>query len=190
MKTTICFIRHGRTEANIKMVIQGRIDNPLSDLGKSDALNVANFIKEKQFKFDIILASPLSRALSTARIVKETIKASSAIITNDLLVEREFGEAESLPICPENYRRILINDFKGMETDLEICERSKQALTQILVKYPGKTILVVAHSHFIKSLFMQYDANVSFDTTFGHRSISLLEYEDGKLSSYKFNITN
>ena len=35
--TTLCFVRHGRTIANIQMRIQGQIDNPLSEEGRKDA---------------------------------------------------------------------------------------------------------------------------------------------------------
>lgn len=73
MQTTFCFIRHGRTQYNIDKLIQGRLDNPLTKQGENDAKIVADLIKEHNLEFDIIISSPLSRALSTANIVRNEI---------------------------------------------------------------------------------------------------------------------
>ncbi len=61
----IIFVRHGQTNLNInnKNIIkkmQGQSDLELNDIGKSQAVNVREKIKEKDV--DIILVSPLKRA--------------------------------------------------------------------------------------------------------------------------------
>ncbi len=179
MNTKICFVRHGRTDANVKMVIQGRIDNPLNNDGINDAHQLAEILKENHLQFDVVVASPLGRAKKTAQIILNDLNLSLAINENPLFIEREFGEADGLPINQANYRKIINDDFIGMETKKMICNRSKIALEWLLTEYPGKTILVVAHSHFIKSLFMQYLSDVKFDTNFGHLNPSYMIF-DGK----------
>lgn len=179
MKTKICFVRHGRTNANINMIIQGRIDNPLNDFGINDARSVAKMLNDNHLQFDIIISSPLQRAFKTAEIIKEECYPNLTIIKNPLFMERKFGEAEGQSINSSTYQKILNDGFRGMESKKEICARSKLALDWILDNFAGKTILVVAHSHFIKSLFMQYFPEVKFDTNFGHHSPSYLIF-DGK----------
>ncbi len=187
MKTNICFARHGRTDANVQMVIQGRIDNPLNNDGINDAHDVAKIIKQNNLKFDVVVSSPLSRAKKTAQIILNDLNQNLDIITNELFVEREFGDAEGKPINDLNYQKILNDDFIGMETKDEICERSKKAIQYLLNNFNGKTILVVAHSHFIKSLFMQYLNDVKFNTTFGHTGLSYQIFDNQINISSVFN---
>lgn len=187
MITNICFVRHGRTNANDQMIIQGRIDNPLNENGINDAHNVATLIKNNNLKFDVAVASPLSRAMNTAKIILNDLNQNLDIITNELFIEREFGDAEGKQINELNYNKILNDDFLGMETKEEICSRSLKALNFLIENYKGKTILVVAHSHFIKSLFMQFLDTVKFNTTFGHLSLSYQIFDENKNISSVFN---
>ena len=57
MISTICFVRHGQTEYNINKLIQGQIDNPLSQLGKEDAIIVSQLINNYNLKFDIVIST-------------------------------------------------------------------------------------------------------------------------------------
>lgn len=191
MQTTFCFIRHGKTEYNINKLIQGQIDNPLSKEGELDAIKVANLIKEYKLEFDVIISSPLSRAYDTAKIVRNEINHNHlSIIKCDYFIERDFGEADGLEINDENYQKVLNDAFIGMEKSFDICKRTKEGLNYLLNLYPGKRILVVCHSHVIKSLFMQFDPNVKFNSTFGHHSINLINFtnEDNIFEKCNFNI--
>ena len=188
--TTICFVRHGRTKVNIKMLIQGQIDNPLSEDGKKDALVVSNLLKEHNLKFDIIISSPLSRAYDTATIIKndnESLK-DIPVVINKTFIERDFGSADGAPITPENYQKVMDETFKGMEKGVDLCKRTLYGVNELINNYPDKTILVVCHSHVIKSIFMQFDNNVHFNTKFGHHNINILQFNGNKILDCKFNI--
>ena len=188
--TTICFVRHGRTIANINMKIQGQIDNPLSEEGKKDPVIVADMLKKADLDFDVIISSPLSRAKDTAQIIKSQIPSLKDIdiLTNPLFIEREFGSAENQPITPENYKKVIEETFVGIEKGKDLCKRTLDGVYEILEKYPNKNILVVCHSHVIKSIFMQFDENVHFDTKFGHHNINILKFNGNKILDCKFNI--
>ena len=110
------------------------------------------------------------------------------IIKCNYFIERDFGEADGLPITPENYQKVMNDDFNGMEKSYDLCKRTKDGLDYLLKTYPNKNILVVCHSHVIKSLFMQFDENVKFNTTFGHHSINLLKFADNNFIKCNFNI--
>ena len=188
--TTLCFVRHGRTKANIDRLIQGRVDNPLSIDGKHDALIVAKMLEKTSLKFDAIVASPLSRAQDTAYIIKQNIPSLEdiKIITNPLFIEREFGSADGEPITDENYQKVMEESFEGIEKGVDLCKRTLKGVLELLDEYKDKTVLVVCHSHVIKSIFMQFDDNVHFNTKFGHHNINILKFNGNKILDCKFNI--
>jgi len=47
---TIYVVRHGRTEGNLKGILMGHIDTPLTDSGKKNVPNLAKRLK--RFKFN------------------------------------------------------------------------------------------------------------------------------------------
>ncbi len=83
--TTIYCVRHGQSEANLAQIMQGsKIDTPLTKLGKQQAL--AAKAKLATVSFDAVYASPLKRAVQTAKLI------SSATPTlDDRLVEFDYG---------------------------------------------------------------------------------------------------
>ena len=83
--TTIYCVRHGQSEANLAQIMQGsKIDTPLTKLGKKQAL--AAKAKLATVSFDAVYASPLKRAVQTAKLI------SSATPTlDDRLVEFDYG---------------------------------------------------------------------------------------------------
>src|SRR5699024_12789674 len=65
----IFMIRHGLTEYNKALRLQGSSDIPLNEAGLLQAKTASEFLKDE--KFDVILSSPLSRAHATAEIINE-----------------------------------------------------------------------------------------------------------------------
>ena len=62
---SVVFIRHGATEGNIQKKYIGRTDEPLCDMGVSQAIR----LKEHKFPEEYIFVSPMQRAIQTAEIV-------------------------------------------------------------------------------------------------------------------------
>ena len=67
--TRIFLVRHGETDWNQTHRFQGRIDVPLNREGKNQARALALTLKDEPL--DAIYASPLARAIQTARVIKE-----------------------------------------------------------------------------------------------------------------------
>jgi len=84
----IYIIRHGKTELNIKNVLQGRSDYPLNDEGILQAKAAAERLKG--IHFDHVFSSPLIRALQTAEIVAPYAQP----VTDDRLIEMDYGPYE------------------------------------------------------------------------------------------------
>lgn len=88
----IYFIRHGQTDWNKQLKIQGISDIPLNEIGELQAKSLTRFIKEQGVQFEKIWSSPLKRALKTSKILNKEMNCSLAI--SEELKEFDFGEWE------------------------------------------------------------------------------------------------
>lgn len=187
METKICLIRHGQTDWNNQKLIQGRIDNPLNDTGKAQLKIVGKYLKETDNIWDIIITSPLTRAIESATIVKNELDFQDELIINPNVIEREFGKAEGETICEDIYNKITNDDVEGLEKSYELQARAYNAILDIANKYQGKNILIVTHSHFIKGLFTKISTDFTFTTPLYNASLSYVYVNDHKITKYVFN---
>lgn len=159
-------IRHGKTDWNAEMRIQGRTDVPLNEEGRRSALEAGE--KAKDCHFDVCYVSPLSRARETAELFLKGMGKEKEIpmIMDDRLVEMSFGCYEgvdgtmklpespiaSLFLDPEHYV-----PGEGGETFEELMARTGNFLEEVI--YPqlkeGKDILIVGHGAMNSSIVCQ-----------------------------------
>ncbi|SFB74464.1 histidine phosphatase family protein [Butyrivibrio sp. YAB3001] len=85
--------RHGQTELNARKLMQGRIDIPLNETGKKQALSVRD--KIGAVKFDAVYSSPLCRAVETASVISGFD--ASKIIIDERIIEADFGIYDNKP---------------------------------------------------------------------------------------------
>ena len=187
METKICLIRHGQTDWNNQKLIQGRIDNPLNETGKAQLKIVGKYLKETDNDWDIIITSPLTRAIESATIVKNELDFQDELIINPNVIEREFGKAEGENICEDIYNKITNDDVEGLEKSYELQERAYNAILDISNKYQGKNILIVTHSHFIKGLFTKISTDFTFTTPLYNASLNYVYVNNNKITKYVFN---
>jgi len=161
--TIFYIVRHGETEWNVKKLLQGQGDSPLTSVGKKQ---IADLSKEiSLIHFDHIYSSDLMRAQQTAEILN--IERKLAINTTHLLRERAFGkyEGKTREEFQEGNRK-LVEKFEklskeqkwkfkyadDMESNEELITRLLIFLRETAVAYPGKTILVVTHGGALRVL--------------------------------------
>lgn len=87
-------LRHGQTQWNAELRLQGSTDIPLNETGRVQARTAAGFLKDQAITR--IISSPLSRAHETASIVAETLKVPVDIDAR--IIERSFGVFEGLTL--------------------------------------------------------------------------------------------
>jgi alpha-ribazole phosphatase/probable phosphoglycerate mutase len=92
----LLFARHGETEWNNSFRYQGRSDIPLNETGREQARRLARRIAA--WKPEVIVASPLDRALTTARLLQEACGDNVTLLVRDGLAEIHFGEWEGLSV--------------------------------------------------------------------------------------------
>lgn len=188
VRTIICLVRHGQTDWNKKYLIQGRYDIPLNDTGREQIHKTSNKLKNLNVNWNVFVSSPLSRAYETCEIICNDLGYQNVTIEKrDNLIEREFGEADGIPISDETYENILNDNYKGMEKSFEINERAINEILDIAKKYPNKNVLATTHSHFIKGVFTTLDKNISFRSTLYNGALNFIIVENNKIIEFYFN---
>ena len=92
---TLYLIRHGQTEWNVQKRMQGRLDSPLTKMGKAQADANGKVLKEIA-ELDALVVSPSGRTRETAYIVNSYLRAP--VSYEDALMERDCGEWSGLSI--------------------------------------------------------------------------------------------
>lgn len=140
-------LRHGRTEANAKGLLQGRIDPDLDELGQRQAAAAAAAIGP----VDRVIASPLARAQQTAAAFGMTVE------TDERFIELDYGDWEGTPVRDvppatwQTWRSDL--DFRPPqgETLAELGSRVRGALVELAPSAEKSNIVVVSHVSPIKA---------------------------------------
>ena len=145
----VYIIRHGKTEMNAKMLMQGRSNHPLNETGFAQAEEAAERFAEMGVKIDKVYTSPLKRALQTA----EKIAPDAELVVDRRLIEMDYGPYEGMDLrnpAPEVISFFM--DFvnvpapEGMEPLPKIVERLGDFLRDIVNEAEGKNILISTHA--------------------------------------------
>lgn len=199
MKTTLLLIRHGETAWNKELRFQGCTDIPLCEEGIQQAKLLA---KRLEHKFDIIYASPLDRALKTAKILGGDNL--SPILCEDLR-EINFGSWEGHTL--DSIRDTFPTEYHTWKKDKDVGKlmggdnsikdaslRGMNAVLKLVEENKGKTIAAVAHGGLIKAALIGlfgWDMTMYHNFFLGNTSITTLRFNSkGKPVLVSLNDTN
>ena len=157
--TLLFTVRHGLTELNRDKRVGGRYDAPLIEGGRQQAREANGSFDGTHF--DVVISSPLSRALETAEIIAGVRR--EEIVVEEGCTERSFGEMEGLTpaqvrerLPQVRYVRIGHVDYSlnppGGETFEQLHERARRFLERTLELHGGKRILLFGHENFLQQL--------------------------------------
>lgn len=154
--TNLYVARHGETELNKKKVYQGWIESKLTEEGKKQCGELRN--KLKGIAFDVVITSPLRRAVDSAEIIIGN--ESKELLLCNGFKELNFGQWDNMNYkdieksYPEEWKlwsEDWINyTIPGGENFNMFYERVKISLFEILHKYKDKTVLLVSHEGTLK----------------------------------------
>lgn len=138
--------RHGQTDYNKADLILGITDIPLNSTGLAQAKDFANAV-ESLGDVDIIIASPMIRAMTTAKMAGE--KCGLEIIADERIREWNYGGFEQKSRYTEgfaeNKKEFAVKMRDGGESLLQLSHRVYSFLDEIIEKYHDKNVLVVSH---------------------------------------------
>jgi broad specificity phosphatase PhoE len=191
----IFLVRHAESTWNTQKKIQGQKDPPLSAYGKREAKLVGRRFRE--LKFDEICASPLKRAVETARAI---VGNKADISFDDDLREIDLGkwEGKTLPQIRKQYgekfdRWAVRPDripIPGGEDFKAFVRRVKKIMRRIEKKNPDGNVLLVSHGGVI-STYVTVVLNIKpvdvWCVTVKNASVTIVEVKDGLRRLVTFN---
>ena len=136
--------RHGQVQWNAEYRVCGRTDQPLTEVGFTQAQLLAE--RTKNLQIDVILSSPLLRARQTAE--PTAALHGLDILTDDRLIEQDYGIYEGVRRDDEGFlsnKRHFAVRYPGGESMMDVAHRVYSLLEEIKVKYEGKNVLLVCH---------------------------------------------
>lgn len=170
-------VRHCTTEYNEKRIYCGSTDIPLSDVGLNEAKRLSEI--SKQYDFDLVLCSPLTRARQTAAAIVGS--RDIPIIYDNSLTERSFGDLEEQSVDhPDGKvcRYSFAVKYPNGESNLQVAARIYRFLDEVKEKYSDKNIFIVSHGsvcRIIRTYFLDMTDEEFY--SFSHRNGTIEEYE-------------
>lgn len=143
---TFAFIRHGETDWNRDLRLQGSSDIPLNDTGRAQAREAVTVLGG--IRWDAVVSSPLSRARETAQIIADGLGIELGPSYPEL-VERDYGAAEgaTAEIIAENWPD---RQYPGLETLDDVVARGEAALSRVADEYGERNVIIVCHGTIIR----------------------------------------
>jgi probable phosphoglycerate mutase/uncharacterized phosphatase len=189
--TELCLVRHGQTDWNRLEIIQGREDNPLNALGRQQAEESAAFLGQETW--DLIVSSPLTRAVHTAQAIATACGIEhDAIRLDERFIEREFGAASGQPV-KGIYEAVQADDERrvpGLESEDEMRARVLEGMEHLVEMYPGKRIIVVCHSHAIKAALSAIDDTYTFRHAMRNACSNYIIHQHGQFEVKAINVAD
>ena len=159
----IYFIRHGESEANLKGIFAGQKDHSaLTEKGRQQAGLEAEKIQQMHITPDVIITSPMKRALETAEIIAQKINFISPLIQDTRIAEYDMGSLTGTPI--KNISSKLLVSATEAEHPDDFHERIFSFLNEYS-KSP-EDIIVVSHAgvgRMIESIRLNLDSKLFYD---------------------------
>lgn len=141
--------RHGETKWNVEHKVQGTMDIELTDIGRAEAYELQEIVKD--INIDAIIASPLSRARETAEIL---INNRLPILIDERLIERSWGDNEGKLLeqidrwdCWDVSLNIADNNIEKIQ---DFMLRISQFIEEIKILYHNRNVLIVTHSAVVR----------------------------------------
>lgn len=155
----IVFVRHAQSAANAEGVWNGRSDGPLSDSGRISLGPLARRLAS--WEFDVVISSPLGRAMETARSF------ATAVVADERFVEIDLGGWEGMAVADIQERhgeelaeaislRNIPLGTTGESLD-DAARRAHDAVDELFGKLaPGQRAAVVTHGGFLQSVLQRH----------------------------------
>lgn len=158
-RTLVFLIRHGQTDCNLALRLQGRENYELNQTGIEQAYNCAALIKNSQntgIGISKVYSSPLSRAKVTADIISNTLDLGNSIIEEGL-TERDYGELSGLTL-DERRAKFPKGERQAKNVESVPCAafRMKKELVSLTKESTEKkAVIAVTHGGIINALFLK-----------------------------------
>ena len=169
--------RHGQTIWNVQNKVCGITDVELTEKGREQAKALASAVADKNI--NVIISSPLKRAVETSKIVSEIC--NIPMETDERLIEQNYGIYEGVDRKNEEFlsnKRNFAYKYPGGESMMQVAYRVYGLLDEINGKYKDKNVLIISHGGVCR-IINTYFRDMTNDDFFNYRlgNGELEEYE-------------
>ncbi len=148
--TTLYFVRHGQSEANVRRVFAGSWDAPLTDLGREQAACTAAFLADKPitavYASDLQRASATGAALSGVKAIP--LRATSRLreIQAGAWEGKSFDELQRDPAYAVWLKTIGLARCTDGESVAELQQRINSIVDEIVCTHLNEHICIATHA--------------------------------------------
>lgn len=146
-------IRNTEAPSNVNYIVGGRSEESLTERGIMQAKELRK--KLKQMNYDVIITSPVNRAVETAKIINYK---NISIIKDERITERDSGDLllkdRNLVNKTEWNSMKKLRTKDNAETLLALVNRTNEFIEEIRKKYKNETVLIVTHNSICRALWM------------------------------------
>ncbi len=194
----IIIVRHGQTVSNSEHKLDGQKNTPMSLLGKKQIDELAK--KLKTIKFDLIVSSPLSRALNTASAIAKEQNYEKNIDIEMAFTEINCGDCTGLsrkeielkyPDLVNEWQLNTDPRFPNGENMEDVEKRAIKAFMDIIKNNKGKTILIVGHGTLNEAIIgylLRIPYGLRFNIAQKNCAINEIIYKD--VNKFKIEVIN
>lgn len=177
----ILFVRHGESVDDIEDRFGGWADFDLTEKGNKQCVESAEKISSLDEKFEVVLSSPLKRALQAAEIIADHLDIKVEVF--EYLKERNLNgvltgmkRSEAKEKYPDQVKKHENYEFvDGSERVEDMNDRVKTAI-ELLLKMPYNSLVAVTHGLFLKTFFKEL-MNINIKRV-GDGGFALIEEKD------------
>lgn len=186
MSLNIYLIRHGETDWNKELRLQGREDIALNERGRQQAHRCGEGIEA--LKVDLIVSSPLQRAKETAKIIGDCLGLNHVTLDSDI-IERDFGEASGMTYEEKN-KKYENQKIPGFEETDALLTRMLRAIKKYQMEYPDGNVLMVSHGGIINAIlsFITKGKLGTGKTRLKNACINILEVVGDQINLVDYNL--
>lgn len=189
----ILFVRHGESIDDIEDRYGGCADFDLTEKGKKQVSESAEKISTLEEKFEVILSSPLKRALQSAEIISNKLDIEVEIF--EYLKERNLNgvltglvRSEAKKKYPDQVRKHESWEYvDGSERTEDMNDRVKTAI-KVLLKMKYNSLAAVTHGLFLKTFFKEI-MNINISKA-GDGGFALIEEKNNNFKILKVDGIN
>ncbi len=175
-------VRHGQTYFNMRKLIQGWCDSPLTELGIRQAETARERLLERGIRFDHACCSSSERACDTAEII---LNGEIPYERRKDLREFHFGTLEAGSTSIIRQRRGRFDDFLvqfGGESRAGVAARMNAALTEIMLRPGYERVLAVSHGAAILEFLTlwQDESPMKVEEVLGNCTVYELDFDPAR----------
>ena len=195
----IIIIRHGETAWNVQKRKQGHKNSDLTQKGRRQGVEVANFLNKKKLNLDnfVFYSSPLKRVVDYSKIINQNLnynfKLKKKIKLSNLLKEHKFGKWEGKNnkeikiMFPDQVKNRKLDRWgyiiPGGESYQLLSKRIKKFIKKINLR---KNYIIFTHemvSKVLRGIIMNYNSKKILGLT--HKNTSVYIYQNKSIREYK-----